>query len=141
MVHKSTIVNSKNIMATSTIRHSQRQEAKVWVHRQGRYVVLNDAEQTPVKYSQKYRVGTGIAVIDTPNRKVIYIPKSSHNKFLKMLLTQYPVEQIVAVKWVPNRVMSREKLIQQKCLAEACVRSCVQPGCICLNGVCKNGEV
>lgn len=132
-----------NLVWWSMVETNQgaRQERKVFTHEKGKYVILNSAEQTPAFYvvGRKYKVGTGIAVIETNPRQVIKNFKSTYKEFLSTLLKKYTPEELVAFKWVPARVMRAEKLIQQECSPEQCVKSCVQPGCFCIDGTCQKG--
>lgn len=115
------------------------QEYKSYVHEKSKYVSLNHAEQTPAFYviGQKYKVGTGIALIKESGGEVFRNLNSSYKGFLSSLLNNYALDQIVAFKWVPTRVMKAEKLIKQKCYPEPCKKSCVQPGCFCIDEECQ----
>lgn len=117
------------------VNKRQSQEYKVFTHKKGKYVSLNGAEQTPSLYvvGRKYKVGTGIAIVETSPGQVIGNSKSTYKEFLSMLLKKYTLEQVIAFKWIPTRVMKAEKLIQQECHPEECVKSCVQPGCFCID--------
>lgn len=121
------------------VNKSQCQEYKVFTHEKGKYVLLNCAEQTPAFYvvGQKYKVGTGIAIVKTSPGQVIKNFKSTYKEFLSMLLKKYTLEQLIAFKWIPARVMKAKKLIQQECHPEECVKSCVQPGCFCIDRLCQ----
>lgn len=82
-------------------------------------------------------MGTGIAIVETNSRHMTIDYKSTYKEFLSTLLKKYTPEQVVALKWVPVKVMKAKKLIQQECHAEECVKTCVQPGCFCINGLCQ----
>jgi hypothetical protein len=124
------------------VKNIQHQEHRAYTHKEGKYFSLNAVDQTPAFWvvGQPYKLGTGMAVVvENSSKHVIRNSGCSYKKFLSMLLKRYKPDQFKAVKWVPQRIMSAEKLAQQQSDSHECVTTCVQPGLVCIDRICQNG--
>lgn len=114
--------------------------SKTYEHKEtSKYAILNPRNQTFKRFvkGRNYKVGTGFIWVHKESDeyvKTILTSKTTYKEFLKEVLIQEKYMQIVALQWVPVRILSKRKLAVLECDDETeCIplKPCVMPGCLC----------